>query len=70
VTSRSFALLLILGVACTSASRGGLSEARVPLRIQAFMDDVNTPDLYFFTTRELAAEIQREMTAYGEEAGL
>jgi len=44
--------------------------AEVPLQVHALMDDTDAPDLAFFTTRELAAEIQREMTAFAEEAGI
>jgi len=45
-------------------------DAEVSLRIHAFMDDVATPDLTFSTTRELAAEIDREMAAHAEELGI
>jgi hypothetical protein len=41
----------------------------VALRVVAFMDDVDAPDLAFFTTAELAAAIQREMRAYSQERG-
>jgi hypothetical protein len=44
--------------------------AEVPLRVHAFMDDTDSPDLAFFTKPDLAAVIQREMTAYAEERGI
>lgn len=42
----------------------------VPLRVQIVLDDIDAPDLYFFTSAELAAAIQREMSAFADEMGL
>ena len=43
---------------------------KVPLQIRVFMDDVEAPDVYFFTTPELAATINRELRAYFDELGM
>lgn len=37
----------------------------VPLRICVFMDDIDAPDLYFFTTSALAEEIGHLLAAFG-----
>ena len=42
----------------------------VRLKIRVGMDDVDAPDLYFFTTRELAAEITNVMADFCEEHGI
>ena len=42
----------------------------VPLRVRAFMDDIDAPDLYFFTSPELAGAIQRELSIYAESLGM
>jgi hypothetical protein len=44
--------------------------AEVPLQVRAFMDDIDAPDLYFFSSPELAGAIQRELTAYAESLGM
>jgi hypothetical protein len=44
--------------------------AEVPLRVRAFMDDIDAPDLYFFTSPELAGAIQRELLAFAELQGM
>lgn len=41
-----------------------------PLVIRAFMDDIDAPDLYFFTTADLAAKIDSEFEAFCEELGI
>lgn len=41
-----------------------------PLHIRVFMDDVDAPDVYFFTSPELAEAINKQMTAYFEELGI
>ena len=40
-----------------------------PLVIRAFMDDIDAPDLYFFTSADLAAKITSEYHALCEELG-
>ena len=42
----------------------------VVLRIQVVMDDLEAPDVYFFTSEELAKAIGDEMIAFGDELGL
>jgi len=42
---------------------------RSPLRIVAFMDDVDTPDLYFYTDQALAQRIDAAMEKYFKEVG-
>jgi hypothetical protein len=39
----------------------------VPLWIGVFMDDVDAPDLYFFTVPQLAAKIEELMNDFGNE---
>lgn len=39
----------------------------VPLRVGVFMDDVDAPDVYFFTVPKLAAEIDELMADFCEE---
>jgi hypothetical protein len=41
----------------------------VPLEIRAFMDDVEAPDLYFFTVPTLSDTIQAELISFAEEQG-
>jgi hypothetical protein len=41
----------------------------VPLEIRAFMDDVEAPDMYFFTVPTLAEVIQAEIIRFAEEHG-
>ena len=40
------------------------------LKYGVFMDDIDAPDLYFFTSKELAEEIQNEMSKYADELGI
>jgi len=40
------------------------------LRVGIFMDDVNAPDVYFFTDPELAKEIDKEMEKFADELGI
>ena len=42
----------------------------VPLHVRAFMDDIEAPDLFFFTTPELAEVINSEIFAYFDELGM
>ena len=42
---------------------------RSPLRIVAFMDDVDAPDLYFYTDQALAQRIDAAMEKYFKEVG-
>ena len=43
--------------------------APAKLRVRVFMDDLDAPDLYFFTSAELAAELQERLIAFAEEQG-
>jgi len=38
----------------------------VPLEVRAAMEDVDAPDVYFFTAPELADQIQAEMRAFAD----
>jgi hypothetical protein len=40
------------------------------LRVRIFMDDVNSPDVYFFTDPELAKEIDKELERFADELGI
>jgi hypothetical protein len=42
------------------------NERNVPLEVRAVMEDVDAPDVYFFTASELADEIQAEMRAFAD----
>lgn len=42
-------------------------QRSVPLEVRAAMEDVDAPDVYFFTVPELADRIQVEMRAFAEE---
>lgn len=42
----------------------------MPLRLVIFMDDVDAPDLYFFTHPELAADIEEELHQFWDERGM
>jgi hypothetical protein len=39
------------------------------MEIEAFMDDVDAPDLYFFSTQAAISEIERELEAFAEAIG-
>ncbi len=41
----------------------------VPLRIRIYMDDIDSPDIAFVTSPDLADRIQEEMVEYAEELG-
>ncbi|SMP33135.1 hypothetical protein [Shimia sagamensis] len=41
----------------------------VRVEIEAFMDDVDAPDLYFFSTQAAISEIERELEAFAESIG-
>jgi hypothetical protein len=41
----------------------------VNLRVHVFMDDVDAPDLYFFSTKPLAHQIDLEIKAFAEARG-
>jgi hypothetical protein len=45
-------------------------EESVPLRIRALMDDVDSPDLYFYSVPAVAEIIDRELKAFAKENGL
>jgi len=42
-------------------------QRHVPLEVRAAMEDVDAPDVYFFTAPELADQIQAEMRAFADE---
>jgi hypothetical protein len=42
----------------------------VPLRVVVVMDDIDAPNLYFFTVPELVKEIETLMKDFGEEHGM
>ena len=45
--------------------------SKTQLEYKVFMDDVDSPDLYFFTpSNELAEAIQEELVAFADELGL
>jgi hypothetical protein len=46
--------------------QGSASE----LRIRIFMDDTDAPDIYFFSTAELAEKIDSEMERFAEDLGI
>ena len=41
----------------------------VTLRVEAFMDDVDAPDLFFFTAMPLAHQIDLELKTFAESQG-
>jgi hypothetical protein len=43
---------------------------QTPLIIRVFMDDIQNPDIYFFTSPQLAERISKEFEAFCEELGL
>src|SRR5262249_1713180 len=40
------------------------------LRVKVFLDDIASPDLYFFTDPRLAQEITKKMMKYFDELGI
>lgn len=40
--------------------------SRVTIEIEAFMDDIDAPDLYFFSSQPVITEIERELNAFAE----
>ena len=47
-----------------------LDRQPIHLEIEAFMDDVNAPDLSFFSTLEAVQEIEQELEAFAAAKGL
>lgn len=47
----------------------GFDDADITLQIEAFMDDVDAPDLAFFSTQSAITEIERELEAFAEATG-
>jgi hypothetical protein len=43
---------------------------RTPLRVRVFMDDVEAPDVYFFTSTQLRQRIGQEIHAFFAELGM
>lgn len=46
--------------------RGAMS----PFRVRVFMDDIDSPDVYFFAPPALAEQIDHEMDKFAEELGI
>jgi hypothetical protein len=44
-------------------------QRSVPLEVRAAMDEVDAPDVYFFTDSELADQIQGEMHTFANQRG-
>jgi len=42
------------------------NQRNVPLEVRAVMEDIDAPDVYFFTASDLADEIQAEMRAFAD----
>ncbi|MBO9478005.1 hypothetical protein J7382_10700 [Shimia sp. R11_0] len=42
----------------------------ISMDIEVFMDDIDAPDLYFFSTQEAIAVIEQELETFAEEKGL
>ncbi|WP_164661861.1 hypothetical protein [Tropicibacter sp. Alg240-R139] len=45
---------------------GDFDGAKVQIDIEVFMDDIDAPDMYFFSTQPVIDEIERELTAFGD----
>ena len=43
------------------------SDRHVPLEVRAAMEDVDAPDVYFFTVSDLADRIQAEMRVFADQ---
>jgi hypothetical protein len=43
------------------------NQRNVPIEVRAAMEDVNAPDVYFFTVADLADRIQDEMRVFADE---
>ena len=43
---------------------------KTPFKYSVFMDDIDAPDLYFFTSPELATRIESEMNMFTKELGI
>jgi hypothetical protein len=43
---------------------------KTTLRIVVFMDDINSPDVFFFAPESLTARIQEEFEKFAEELGI
>lgn len=48
---------------------GAIDDQPFQMEIEAFMDDVDAPDLYFFSTQAAISEIERELEAFAEAIG-
>ncbi len=48
---------------------GAIDDQPIQMEIEAFMDDVDAPDLYFFSTQAAISEIERELEAFAEAIG-
>ncbi|MBE1283816.1 MAG: hypothetical protein GJ676_10945 [Rhodobacteraceae bacterium] len=44
---------------------GDFDKTKVQIEIEVLMDDVDAPDLYFFSTQSVIQEIDRELIAFG-----
>mgnify|MGYP001792130730 CR=1 FL=1 len=48
---------------------GDFDGSPVQIDIEVYMDDVDAPDLTFFSTKSVIAEIDRELLAFGAAMG-
>lgn len=46
------------------------NEKRTKLKISIFLDDIDAPDVYFYSCPELATTINNEMVKFAEEFGI
>ncbi|TCL08707.1 hypothetical protein BXY66_0745 [Shimia isoporae] len=47
----------------------GFDGEDIAMEIEVFMDDVDAPDLYFFSTQAAITEIERELEAFAASMG-
>lgn len=46
------------------------NDKRAKLKISIFLDDIDAPDVYFYSCPELARKINNEMIKFAEELGI
>ena len=47
----------------------GFDGADIALEIEVFMDDIDAPDLYFFSTQAAIGEIEAELESFADSIG-
>lgn len=47
----------------------GFDGGDIAMEIEVFMDDIDAPDLYFFSTQDAVSELDRELVAFSEATG-